>query len=139
MRSPRQHEQVYHRHDQCSDIHVLAGGAFVSRPLYCLLAGFCSQGAKAFLLCFRVSFKSGKCLGNGLVHFSEDIDMMGHYLMRTSFIVEYCTQWRPSAVYVSLLNCVAMNLSLFRRREAISMNTRNAVSLNPKPFGSGSQ
>lgn len=56
----------------------------------------------------------------------------------TSFIPFSWTHLSPSAVYTSAFHSVAMNRSLLSRRDAINMNTWNAVSENPNPLGSGS-
>src|SRR6187402_954397 len=95
-------------------------GAFVSIPLYFFDSDNFSHGANTFLLFFRTSSNSGKCRTS------------------TSFIPLYCTHWKPSLVYVSVFHCPAMKRSLFSRLLAMRIKIRKAVSLNPKPSGTGS-
>ena len=50
-------------------------------------------------------------------------------------MVVFCTQFIPSRVYISVVKSVVKYRSLLRRRDAIRMKIRNAVSEKPKPCG----
>src|SRR6201989_1013992 len=50
-------------------------------------------------------------------------------------MVLFCTQFTPTRVYMSVVKSEVKYRSLLRRREAIRMKMRNAVSEKPKPFG----
>jgi hypothetical protein len=89
-------------------------------PAYARDSGNLSHGAKTLVLLGITALSSGKCLP------------------KTSLIVVFCTHSNPSLVYISAFQAPAMNRSLFSRLLAMRMKMRNAVSLKPKPSGSGS-
>src|SRR3569833_4790511 len=89
-------------------------------PVYLPDSGSCTHGANTFLLLASVAFRFGKCLPS------------------TSFIPLFCTQLKPTLVYMVSFHCPAINRSLFSRRDAITMKMRKAVSLNPNPGMRGS-
>src|ERR1700730_5844329 len=48
------------------------------------------------------------------------------------------THWKPAGVYSPVVKSVEKKRSLLRRRDAIRVKTRNAVSEKPKPGGRSS-